>query len=136
MPHHEHTDAQAGPLLVTSVIPADDPDRIEVQLIGELDSSNAAPLEAVLDGLIRAGHRRIAVDLAELRFLGCTGLSVFVRAHDTACAAGAQVHFTRPTSMTTRILRITGLDLVLVVRTDRDPAAGRPAPSSASCGAV
>ena len=134
MPHHEHTDPQDGPLLVTSVGPAGEPDGVEVRLIGELDSSNAASLEAVLGGLVRAGHRRITVDLAELRFLGCTGLSVFVLAHDAACAAGAEVHFTRPSPMTTRILRITGLDLVLLVRTDRDPAAARPTPSS--CGAV
>ena len=136
MPHQQQPDPRAEPLLVTSVTPADDAGRVEVQLSGELDSSNTDSLEALLDGLFRAGHRQIAVDLADLGFLGCAGLSVFLRAHDTACAAGAQLHLTRPTPMTVRILRITGLDLVLTVRTDRDPAAGRPGRSSTPCDAV
>lgn len=132
MPHHESSDLPAGPLLVTRVTPSGDLARAEVRLSGELDDSDAGSLDALLDGLLREGYRRVAVDLAELRFLGCAGHTVFVRTHGRACAAGAQVLFTRPTPMITRLLRITELDLVLVVQPARDTTAGRPVRSSAS----
>ena len=136
MPHHEHFDLPAGPRLVTTVTPSADLTRAEVQLSGELDDSDAGSLQALLDGLLHEGYRRVAVDLAELRFLGCAGLTVFVRTHRSACTAGAELLFTRPTPMTRRILRITELDRALVVRTARDAAAGPRSRSSASSDAA
>lgn len=119
MPHPDHPDPQVGPLLVTDVTTAADGSLADVRLSGELDGSGAGGLDAVLDGLLRAGHRQVVVDLAGLRFLGCAGLTMFVRAHTRAREEGTEVLFTRPTPMTSRILGLTGLDLVLDVRADR-----------------
>lgn len=136
MPHPDHPDPQVRTLFSTDVTAPADLSRAEVRLSGELDGSGAGSLAAVLEGLLDTGYRQVVVDLASLRFLGCAGLSVFVRAHSRAREAGTQVLLTRPTSMSSRVLHLTDLDLVLDVRADRHAVPERAVPSSPACDAA
>ena len=40
-------------------------DAVEVSVSGDLDPDSVGRLRAVLHGILRAGHRRVVVDLAE-----------------------------------------------------------------------
>lgn len=42
-----------------------DDDAVEVSVSGELDPESVGRLRAVLYGILRAGHRRLVVDLAD-----------------------------------------------------------------------
>lgn len=42
------------------------PDAVEVSVSGDLDQDALARLRAVLNGIRRAGHRRVVVDLARI----------------------------------------------------------------------
>lgn len=44
-----------------------DDDAVEVSVSGELDPDSVGRLRAVLYGILRAGHRRVVVDLAKSR---------------------------------------------------------------------
>jgi anti-sigma B factor antagonist len=131
----ESVGCQASPLFTISVAVAVDLSRAEVRLTGELDGAEGRHVEEIIDGLLGRGCRRVAIDLAGLGFLSCAGLTAFLRADREARAAGARVVLTRPTPMISRMLRLTGLDLVLAVHTHRDStatAAPSGQPSSAS----
>lgn len=41
-------------------------DAVEVSVSGDLDSESVSRLRAVLNGIRRAGHRRVVVDLARI----------------------------------------------------------------------
>jgi ABC-type transporter Mla MlaB component len=55
--------------------------QLVLRLRGELDVSNVDSLRQVLDGLLERAPHTLAVDLAELGFADCAGLSVFLAAH-------------------------------------------------------
>ena len=42
-------------------------DAVAVSVSGDLDSDSAGRLRAVLHGILRAGHRRVVLDLARIR---------------------------------------------------------------------
>ena len=42
-------------------------DAVEVSVSGDLDSESVGRLRAVLNGILRAGHRRVVVDFARIR---------------------------------------------------------------------
>ena len=42
-------------------------DAVAVSVSGDLDSDSAGRLRAVLYGILRAGHRRVVLDLARIR---------------------------------------------------------------------
>jgi anti-anti-sigma regulatory factor len=42
-------------------------DAVEVSVSGDLDPESVSRLRAVLSGILRAGHRRVVVDLARSR---------------------------------------------------------------------
>jgi anti-sigma B factor antagonist len=44
---------------------AGDDDAVEVSVSGDLDPDSVGRLRAVLNGILRAGHRRVVVDLAD-----------------------------------------------------------------------
>jgi anti-sigma B factor antagonist len=88
----------------------------QVTLRGELDLVSAPRLQQVLDQLCRQGHPEIVLDLSGLKFLGATGLSVFLRADAHLRADGGQLILTRSGQLVRRVLAITELDTVLTIR--------------------
>jgi anti-sigma B factor antagonist len=80
-----------------------------IALSGELDSSNAATLEATLASLTAARPGRLVFDLTGLRFMDSAGIAVLVGA---ATRVGA-VELLHPSPVVRRVIEITGLSQLL-----------------------
>ncbi|MBW0100883.1 STAS domain-containing protein [Pseudonocardia sp. KRD-291] len=72
--------------------------------------ATAPALRTLLDQLRAAGVRFLALNLAELDFLGAAGVHALIRADRQFRSATGWVVLTHPTDRTRRVLQITGLD--------------------------
>ncbi len=81
----------------------------EVRLSGELDMLTAPRLHGVLDQLLDDGYLDVTIDLSELVFLGCAGLTVLTLANIRYRTAGGRITLTHPSPIVRRMLRTTGL---------------------------
>jgi anti-sigma B factor antagonist len=80
-----------------------------VGLAGELDTSNAATLEAALAPILAERPALLIFDLGELRFMDSAGISVMVG----AAAKVDRLQIRDPSPIVRRIVEITGLSEVL-----------------------
>jgi anti-anti-sigma factor len=80
-----------------------------VTLSGELDSSNAAALEAALEPITATGVAQLVFDLSALRFMDSAGIAVLLG----AAAKVEAVHLRDPTPIVRRVIELTGLTNVL-----------------------
>jgi anti-sigma B factor antagonist len=91
-------------------------DRVEVFTIvrvdGELDHATAPVLAATLDGRIGTGTGPVVVDLTNLRFIDSSGLGVLVSCHRALRRQHGSLHLAGPSPRITKLLGLTGLDLV------------------------
>lgn len=103
---------------------------VRIRLDGELDMATAPGLDSDVRPLAEAG-RDLVVDLAELRFCGCAGLTLFVRWRSRAAAAGGSLCLVAPARIVRRLLTVTGThDLLLAPTTTSDcPHSLSPAPA-------
>lgn len=85
-----------------------------LKLLGELD---LAGVPEVREALARFDGD-IAVDCSELTFIDCSGLGMFVLAHQTCEARGVKLVLVNPTACMQKLLRITDLDSALNVQVD------------------
>ena len=51
-----------------------------IKVKGRIDSATAPELSKVVDGIIKAGHYRLVIDLAEVDFVSSAGLRVLIGA--------------------------------------------------------
>ncbi|MEA2140199.1 MAG: hypothetical protein QOC91_298 [Solirubrobacteraceae bacterium] len=82
-----------------------------ISLSGELDSSNAASLEAAIAPLAAEHKERLIFDLSELRFMDSAGIAVLV---GVAARVGA-VQLREPSQAVRRVIGLTGLSSVLPI---------------------
>jgi anti-anti-sigma factor len=76
-----------------------------VILSGELDSSNAASLEAAVGSLTAGRPERLIFDLSALRFMDSAGIAVLIGA--TRKVDG--VYLRNPSRIVRRVIEVTGL---------------------------
>jgi len=100
------TDGASGPVVV---------------LDGEADMTSLAQLRSALDAQVRAGARLLTVDLSRLRFADSASVAALVAVARTLRNQGGQLELVRPQPVVARILNLTGVDQVLVVRGEADP---------------
>jgi anti-sigma B factor antagonist len=87
-----------------------------VRVMGELDSATAPAMRRALTEVIAENPgRRILVDLAQMAFIDSTGLGVLVGALKRTRDQGGDLLLASPTSMTTRVLDVTGMCRVFEV---------------------
>lgn len=77
-------------------------------LSGEIDLSNAADLQRLLNGLVEQGP--VVVDLSGLDFLDSTGLSALIVARRRADRFGTRLGLAGARGAVRKVLEITGLD--------------------------
>lgn len=80
-----------------------------VGLAGSLDSSTVDRLRECLDGLLSAGHTRIAFDVAALEFCDSAGVRCIAGAWRRAGATGGGLLLVRPSEQVRWMLTATGL---------------------------
>ena len=94
-----------------------------VRVRGELDTATSPVLRRALTTLINENPgRRVVVDLAHMAFIDSTGLGVLVGALKRARNHGGDVLLASLTSMTTKVLDITGMCRVFEIVELPDPS--------------
>lgn len=84
-----------------------------IGVIGELDLSNVATLDAALADVVAA--RRVIVVLAECTFLDSSALRSIVRAQQAAVADGGGLALVAPTQPARRVLEVAALDRFILI---------------------
>ena len=87
--------------------------RSVLRLQGELDVSNKDRLRQAINGALQHHPATLVVDLSELNFTDCAGLSVLVWAHKRLAEQGQQLVVTGAKPIVQRLLRIANLDAYL-----------------------
>lgn len=83
---------------------------VRVAVVGEIDLSSSDALRVRLLSVLSTLHpHRIEVDLAEVTFLDCSGLTVLVVLGRAAADAGCRLRITNPQPLVRRVLDLTGL---------------------------
>ena len=87
-----------------------------VTVAGELDPSTAPQLERELQASVfTSGCERLVIDLAGVRFMDSSGLSVVLNAHKTMRTRDGQLVVRQPSETVRRLLEITALTDELVI---------------------
>ncbi|HKE64576.1 MAG TPA: STAS domain-containing protein [Micromonosporaceae bacterium] len=101
----------------------DGPGALRVTLEGELDLATVDVCRAGLVALLStAGTRYVVIDLADLTFVDCAGLSALIVARSRGRDVGVQVRVRRPQPIVATVLRATGT-WELLMGPDSEPAA-------------
>ena len=66
-------------------------DAVEVSVSGDLDPDSVSRLRAVLNGILRAGHRRVVVDLADSGAVDEPAKEMLAKMHKRARARGGDM---------------------------------------------
>lgn len=89
-------------------------DTVVLHLQGELDMSTAAQFLDAVSTAMAAPASTIVVDLTALSFVDSTGVSAFVAAWRSATPEGRTLCLRHPTRPVGKVLRITGVDRILL----------------------
>jgi anti-anti-sigma factor len=79
-------------------------DVVEMRLVGRLDAIWADHVAAAVSEAIRAGHHRIALDMAGIDFLSSAGIGVLVRFHKQLRGIGGHLSVIRPSRFVEAVL--------------------------------
>jgi anti-anti-sigma factor len=101
--------------------------RVIVALSGELDILGAALVTAALAAVAACG-RQVVVDLADLDFIDCSGITALVRGRKLVRDAGGELRLAAPQPQVRRILTTTRLTDVIPVHASAAEAAAIAAP--------
>lgn len=110
------------PLTVTALR---HPRSLVVQVAGEVDAHTAPEMQNVLEHALAARTRLVVVDLSQVRFLGCAGLTVLVEARRRA-EQRTWLRVVATGRVTRRPLSLTELDQYLAVYDSLDAALTAP----------
>ena len=81
---------------------------------GELDIATANQFRTAISTLLGTGCREIVVDLGDTSFLDSSGLGALVWAAHRLRSAGGELTVTNPDVQVARILRVTGVERILL----------------------
>jgi len=93
--------------------------RSVLRLHGELDASAEDRLRSAIGNALNRSPELVVVDLSELAFMDCSGLSVLVWAHRRLAEQERQLLITGAQPVVQRLVRLTGLDKYLNVSAQR-----------------
>ena len=93
-----------------------------VTLVGDLNAAIAGTTHEEIQGVIDSGRARLVLDLAQVRFVDSSGLSVLVAALKAARAAGGDVALAGLRPEVRSVIQLTRLDRVLDLYNDSGSA--------------
>ena len=85
---------------------------VDLRVRGDLDSTTAPDLDAILTAVVDAGHIRIVLDFADLTFIDAAGLNVVVRCAQNL-GSSRTLAIRSETPFVRRLLEVTGLGFVV-----------------------
>jgi anti-sigma B factor antagonist len=80
-----------------------------LELSGELDVVSAPDVEQLLAEVLAQPHARVMLDLNGLKFVDSAGVSVLIKAKQTAKSHGRTLVLRRPTEQLERVFALVGL---------------------------
>lgn len=96
-----------------------------IAVSGELDLASSPALEEELDRAFGSDEPVVILDLRQLEFMDSTGLSVLIRAHQTAEDADRRLWLVKGPPQVQRLLTLTGVgERLAVVDTPEDALSG------------
>lgn len=87
----------------------EEPDRIILELQGELDMANAPLLQAAVESEPLAETKTVVLDLQQLTFLDSTGLRIILAARELCWRRGQEFAVTPGSPQVQRLLSVTGV---------------------------
>jgi anti-anti-sigma factor len=118
----------AGALLSVETVSLDHR-RAHVRVTGDLDLSTGPAVWAILRSHLAAGRDYLRLDLSGVGFLDASALSGIAELHHAALARRGTLVLTGVSGRVARLLRLTGLDAVLLIGGPRaDDDLGEPGP--------
>jgi anti-anti-sigma factor len=84
-----------------------------VRVSGRLDATGAAALEAELNEAVRAGARKLRLDLSGVTFLSSAGIRVLFRSQQALARLGGELGVTDASDAVRHVLRLSGVDRLL-----------------------
>jgi anti-anti-sigma factor len=93
-----------------------------LEIIGDLDYSNASELRERVAALTLRPGQRLVLDLAGMEFCDSSGITALLAARTHAQAAKADIALAAVPAHTLRVLGIVGLDQIFPLYPDRDTA--------------
>lgn len=84
---------------------------VVVDVDGELDALSAPILSGILHGIPPDAH--VSIDMANVRFMDSSGLSVLAVQSARMMKAGGSLHIHNPSRAVLRVLEIASLELLL-----------------------
>lgn len=91
-------------------------------LRGELDLGSAEILSDALTAVEIAGSDPLVIDMTQVRFLDCSGLSVLLGAYNRACRDDRDLFITNAQPAVRRIFTLTGCKHLLSGSARQEPA--------------
>ncbi|MEE1942974.1 STAS domain-containing protein [Streptomyces sp. TRM 70361] len=96
-----------------------------VAVTGEIDYHSSPVLRTGVGEVITEGHHHLILDMSGVSFCDSSGLSTLVGLWHRARAAGGSLTLTAVSDRLARLLRMTGLDQILVVDAGTEEALAR-----------
>jgi anti-sigma B factor antagonist len=87
----------------------DDGRGVVLVLSGELDTISAPELASSLEEVLAQPHARVMLDLNDLSFVDSAGVSVLIKAKQSAETRGRTLVLRRPTEQLERVFALVGL---------------------------
>jgi anti-sigma B factor antagonist len=84
-----------------------EPDRVVLRLLGELDLASAPLLQGAIESVETDAAPLLVLDLDDLEFIDSTGLRIILAAHERAQERGQMLALTRGSQQVQRLMSIT-----------------------------
>jgi anti-anti-sigma factor len=105
-------------------------DRYELKLQGRLDANWADLVAKAIETAIRAGHHEIDLDFAEVSYISSAGIRVLLKYSKQLAAARGTLRVVRPTETVFSVIRLSGLQGILLTPTRQPQASASTAPAT------
>lgn len=98
-----------------------------VRVSGRLDATGATALEGDLNEAVRAGARRLRLDLSDVAFLSSAGIRVLFRAQRAVSRLGGALAVVEASEAVRHVLALSGVDRLLGLGAEATESAAAPA---------
>ncbi len=93
-----------------------------LKLVGFLDGHTFIHLEKAFEVAMKAGNKRVVLDLSELGYIASAGVGLFINTQHKLKTDGGDLQLASPTPNVREIFGILGLDTIFTIHPSIDAA--------------